>query len=68
LNHPELDARIQEMERRRKEERQEMIKKTAPVVGLGVKALIKILTGLLQNQAKPNFTNTCSLLCPNSVT
>lgn len=28
----------------------------------------EVKTGLLQNQAKPNFTNTSSLLCPNSVT
>ena len=44
LNHPEQEERLQEYARQRKEARQEMYKKAAPVAGAGAKLLFRLLT------------------------
>jgi uncharacterized iron-regulated membrane protein len=44
VNHPEQAERLQEVERQRKEARQEMFKKAVPMAGAGVSLLLSILT------------------------
>jgi len=44
LNHPEQEERLQEYARQRKQARQEMYKKVAPVAGAGAKLLFRVLT------------------------
>ncbi len=44
LNHPEKAERLREYEERQKEARREMCRKAAPVIGVGAKLLVKMLT------------------------
>ena len=44
VNHPEQAERLHEAERQRKEARQAMFKKAAPVAGAGAKLLFRVLT------------------------
>jgi hypothetical protein len=44
INHPEQAERLQEFEKQRKEARQEMFKKAAPIAGAGIGWVLRILT------------------------
>jgi hypothetical protein len=44
LNHPEKEERLRQFQERKKEERQEMYRKAAPVIEVGAKLLVRMLT------------------------